>query len=216
MTRRRRFGIISRSSFATRFAKFNRSFPSEPGVQHRHSIASRRDVQNCLAFRGNQRDSCRDAVITAKGENMGNITEQTETTPASTTAEPKATKKASAGARRAPVAPKKGKSRKKASPESAQERKKGRSRPRRQQGRENPGRDPFSPPDSGSAPLLVLERNCASGYRRAVSVFKVLSWRITFFRPDHEHAHQACPRSASESAASCSVCRFQDGRGERD
>ncbi|HTW31441.1 MAG TPA: hypothetical protein VMD76_07170, partial [Candidatus Sulfotelmatobacter sp.] len=47
---------------------------------------------------------------------MGNITEQTETTPASTTAEPKATKKASAGARRANVAPKKGKPGKKASP----------------------------------------------------------------------------------------------------
>ncbi|HTZ73617.1 MAG TPA: DUF3489 domain-containing protein [Candidatus Aquilonibacter sp.] len=45
---------------------------------------------------------------------MSNITEQTETAPASTTAEPKATKKATAGKRSAPVAPKKGKSGKKA------------------------------------------------------------------------------------------------------
>ena len=47
---------------------------------------------------------------------MSNITEQTETAPASTTAEPKAIKKDRAGARRAHVAPKKGKSGKKASP----------------------------------------------------------------------------------------------------
>ena len=45
---------------------------------------------------------------------MSNIIEQTETAPASTTAEPKATKKASAGKRSAPVAPKKGKPGKKA------------------------------------------------------------------------------------------------------
>ncbi len=47
---------------------------------------------------------------------MTSITEQTETAPASEAAEPKATKKASAGARRAHVAPKKTKSGKKASP----------------------------------------------------------------------------------------------------
>jgi hypothetical protein len=56
------------------------------------------------------------AVITAKGENMSNITEQIGTAPASVAAEPKATKKASAGARRAPVAPKKGKPGKKTTP----------------------------------------------------------------------------------------------------
>ena len=47
---------------------------------------------------------------------MTTITEQNETAPASTAAEPKATKKPRAGARRAPVAPKKPKSGKKASP----------------------------------------------------------------------------------------------------
>jgi hypothetical protein len=56
------------------------------------------------------------AVITAKGENMSNISEQTGTAPASVAAEPKATKKASAGARRANVAPKKSKPGKKARP----------------------------------------------------------------------------------------------------
>ena len=47
---------------------------------------------------------------------MTTITEQTETAPASTAAEPKAMKKPRAGARRAPVAPKKGTSGKKANP----------------------------------------------------------------------------------------------------
>ena len=47
---------------------------------------------------------------------MTTITEHTETAPASTATEPKATKKATAGARRAPVAPKKPKSGKKATP----------------------------------------------------------------------------------------------------
>ena len=47
---------------------------------------------------------------------MTTITEQTETAPASPAAEAKATKKPPAGARRAHVAPKKGKSGKKASP----------------------------------------------------------------------------------------------------
>ena len=47
---------------------------------------------------------------------MTSIAEQTETAPASVAAEPKATKKASAGARRAHVAPKRPKSGKKASP----------------------------------------------------------------------------------------------------
>jgi hypothetical protein len=54
------------------------------------------------------------AVITAKGENMS--TEQIGTAPASVAAEPKATKKGSAGARRANVAPKKSKPGKKARP----------------------------------------------------------------------------------------------------
>jgi hypothetical protein len=56
------------------------------------------------------------AVITAKGENMIANTQQTETAPVSVATEPKATKKANAGARRAPVAPKKAKSGKKATP----------------------------------------------------------------------------------------------------
>jgi hypothetical protein len=55
------------------------------------------------------------AVITAKGENMTSITEQTETAPTTANAETKPNKKAPAGARRASVAPKKGKSGKKAS-----------------------------------------------------------------------------------------------------
>jgi len=53
------------------------------------------------------------AVPTAKGEDMTSISEQTKTAPAS--AEPKATKTAHAGARRAHVASKKAKSGKKAS-----------------------------------------------------------------------------------------------------
>jgi len=56
------------------------------------------------------------AVITAQGDNMTTITEQTETAPASTAAEPKATKKPRSGARVAPVASKKPKSGKKATP----------------------------------------------------------------------------------------------------
>jgi hypothetical protein len=48
------------------------------------------------------------AVITAKGEHM--IAEQIETAPASTATEPKATKTARVGKKRANVAPKKGKS----------------------------------------------------------------------------------------------------------
>jgi len=47
---------------------------------------------------------------------MTTITEQAETAPASEAADPKATKRASAGARRAHVAPKKPKSGKKATP----------------------------------------------------------------------------------------------------
>jgi hypothetical protein len=57
------------------------------------------------------------AVITAKGENiMISTAEAPETATALAVEEPKATKKAHAGARRAHVAPKKGKSGKKASP----------------------------------------------------------------------------------------------------
>jgi len=55
------------------------------------------------------------AVITAKGENMIAVAEQTETTPIAG-AETKATKTARAGKRGANVAPKKGKSGKKATP----------------------------------------------------------------------------------------------------
>jgi hypothetical protein len=51
------------------------------------------------------------AVITAQGENMISTTEQTETAP-----ETKAAKKATGGARRANVAPAKGKAGKKATP----------------------------------------------------------------------------------------------------
>jgi hypothetical protein len=55
-------------------------------------------------------------VITKGEKNMTTITEQTETAPAEAAAEPKATKKANMGARGAHVAPKKGKSGKKATP----------------------------------------------------------------------------------------------------
>jgi hypothetical protein len=54
------------------------------------------------------------AVITAQGENMKTTTEQTETAPVVTTNEPKTTKKAAAGARRANVASVKAKAGKKA------------------------------------------------------------------------------------------------------
>jgi hypothetical protein len=72
--------------------------------------------QNSLAFRGDLSDRCRDAVITAKGDNMTSIAEQTETAQQVANAAAKPTKKANAGARRANVAPKKGKSGKKATP----------------------------------------------------------------------------------------------------
>jgi hypothetical protein len=55
-------------------------------------------------------------VITAKGESIMTSTPESETAPASTAAEPKATKKAHGGARRGHVAPKKAKAGKKASP----------------------------------------------------------------------------------------------------
>jgi hypothetical protein len=56
------------------------------------------------------------AVITAKGEKMIAVAEQTETAPASVAGEPKATKTARVAKRGAHVPPKKGKSRKKATP----------------------------------------------------------------------------------------------------
>ena len=55
------------------------------------------------------------AVITAKGEKIMTSTPETEIASVSTPAEPKATKKARSGARRANVAPKKAKAGKKAS-----------------------------------------------------------------------------------------------------
>jgi hypothetical protein len=69
-----------------------------------------------LAFRFDQSDSCRDAVITAKGETMTSIAEQTETAQPIANAAAKPMKKASAGARGANLAPKKGKSGKKTTP----------------------------------------------------------------------------------------------------
>jgi hypothetical protein len=64
-----------------------------------------------------QSDSCRDAVITAKGENiMTSITETTETAQPEARAAAKPPKKARAGARGANVAPKKATSGKKATP----------------------------------------------------------------------------------------------------
>jgi hypothetical protein len=56
------------------------------------------------------------AVITAQGENMKTTPEQTETAVPAATTETKVTKKAAAGARRANVAPAKGKAGKKAAP----------------------------------------------------------------------------------------------------
>jgi hypothetical protein len=56
------------------------------------------------------------AVITAQGANMTTITEESETAPASTAAEPKATTKPRVAKRGANVASKKAKSEKKASP----------------------------------------------------------------------------------------------------
>jgi Protein of unknown function (DUF3489) len=68
-----------------------------------------------LAFQRHQSDRCCHAVITAQGENMKSTTEPTETAAVAIT-ETKATKKAAAGARRANVAPAKGKAGKKATP----------------------------------------------------------------------------------------------------
>jgi len=69
-----------------------------------------------LAFQRFQSDRCGHAVITAQGENMKSITELTETAPAAATTESKPRKKATAAARRASVAPAKGKAGKKATP----------------------------------------------------------------------------------------------------
>src|SRR5260370_8265332 len=76
------------------------------------------DLQNCLAFPRNRSDSCRDRGNHRKGETqMITIAEDTGTAQATTSAsEPKATKKARVGARRAPVPPAKAKSGKKATP----------------------------------------------------------------------------------------------------
>jgi Protein of unknown function (DUF3489) len=57
-----------------------------------------------------------DAVITAQGENMTSITDQTETAQPAANDAAKPVKKANTGARGANVAPKKGKSGKKATP----------------------------------------------------------------------------------------------------
>src|SRR5579863_6693357 len=55
--------------------------------------------------------------FTAQGDNMNSIAEETATSPAPAAGEqPKATKKAAAAPRRAPVAPAKGKAGKKATP----------------------------------------------------------------------------------------------------
>jgi hypothetical protein len=73
-------------------------------------------LQNLLAYVSDKIDSC-DAVITAKGENiMISIAEAAEAATALAVEEPKATQKASGAKRARNVAPKKGKSGKKASP----------------------------------------------------------------------------------------------------
>ena len=95
---------------------------------------------------------------------MSNITEQTETAPASTTAEPKATKKATAGKRSAPVAPKKGKPGKKATaakkvPKTQKGEKKGHS-----------ARD-------GSKAATILELLKRSGGATAQQLMKATGWQ---------------------------------------
>ncbi|HUA85865.1 MAG TPA: DUF3489 domain-containing protein [Bryobacteraceae bacterium] len=118
------------------------------------------------------------AVITAKGENMIANTEQTETAPASTTAEPKATKKASAGARRAPVAPKKGKSGKKASPA-----KKG---PKAQRGakKNDSARD-------GSKAATILELLKRPGGATSKELQKAMGWQPHSLRvPVRDHPQE--------------------------
>jgi len=91
-------------------------------------------------------------------------TEQTETAPASTTAEPKATKKATAGKRSAPVAPKKGKPGKKATaakkvPKTQKGEKKGHS-----------ARD-------GSKAATILELLKRSGGATAQQLMKATGWQ---------------------------------------
>jgi hypothetical protein len=82
-----------------------------PPFQDLSRIAKCSPVLISLAFRRHKSDRCGHAVITAQGENMIANTVQTETV-----SETKATKKPAAGARRADVAPAKGKAGKKASP----------------------------------------------------------------------------------------------------
>ena len=71
----------------------------------------------CLHFRSTQVIDVIDAVITAKGENMTSIAEETGTAQATAaTEQPRGPKKASAAKRARNVAPKKAKSAKKATP----------------------------------------------------------------------------------------------------
>jgi len=95
---------------------------------------------------------------------MTTITEQTETAPASTAAEPKATKKPRAGARRAPVAPKKPKSGKKATP--------AKKAPKARRGEKSAGsaRD-------GSKAAKILELLKRPGGATAKDLMKATSWQ---------------------------------------
>jgi len=120
-------------------------------------------------------------------------TEQAEMTPASTAAEPKATKTARAAKRGANVAPKKGKSGKKATPAKKAPKprkgeKKGGLRPRRQQGRQ----------DSGVAE--------AAGWRHVQGADESLGLAGAFraWVPVRDHPQEDGPKR-----------RFHQGRGRR-
>jgi hypothetical protein len=87
------------------------------GGIHRHSIACCDFLGIALPFSPDRGIHVVTAVITAQGENMNSIAEQTAATPAPAADQPpKATQKAARAPRRAHVAPKKAKAGKKATP----------------------------------------------------------------------------------------------------
>jgi hypothetical protein len=110
-------------------------------------------------------------VITATGEkNMTTITEQTETAPVEVTAEPKAIKKANSGARGAHVAPKKGKSGKKATPAKKGGRAKESVKPAK-------GKKPAAGARDGSKTQQVLELLKRPGGATAQELMKATGWQ---------------------------------------
>jgi hypothetical protein len=106
------------------------------------------------------------AVITAQGDNM--IAELTETATAAASAEPKASKKANAGARRTPVAPKKGKPGKKTTAAK--------------KALKAPKGEKASPMRDGSKSAKILDLLKRPGGASAKELMKVTGWQAHSLR----------------------------------